>query len=135
MNNDTRWQTLQSSRQRRFGAPVLKTGCSRVGKSSCLHECHNDPEHCVFKTHRCIAEKYYWPRMMKDVKKYVNDCDICRSNKLANSNKTHLMGKYKKVHQPWQMISLDLQGPLPRSSAGHCWLLVITDWFTKYPQS
>jgi hypothetical protein len=43
------------------------------------------------------------------------------------------MGKYKEVHQPWQMISLDLQGPLPRSSAGHCWLLVITNWFTKYP--
>jgi hypothetical protein len=66
-------------------------------------------------------------------KKYVNDCDICKSNKPAHSNKNHLMGKYKEVHQPWQMISLDLQGILPRSSAGHCWLLVTTDWFTVYP--
>jgi hypothetical protein len=31
------------------------------------------------------------------------------------------------------MISVDLQGPLPRSSAENCWLLVITDWSTKYP--
>jgi Integrase core domain len=47
--------------------------------------------------------------------------------------KTFLMGKYKEVHEPWQMISIDLMGPLLRSSSGHPWLLVVTDWFTKYP--
>jgi hypothetical protein len=109
---------------------------SESAQAAVFHECHDDPRaghFGVLKMHRRIAEKYYWPRMLKDVKKYVNDSDICKSNKPAHSNKTHLMGKYKEVHQPLQMISVDLQGPLPRSFAGHCWLLVITDWFTKYP--
>lgn len=24
-------------------------------------------------------------------------------------------------------------GPLPRSTSGHCYILVVADWFTKYP--
>lgn len=27
---------------------------------------------------------------------------------------------------------MDLIGPLPRSKCGNSWILVITDWFTKY---
>jgi cell fate (sporulation/competence/biofilm development) regulator YlbF (YheA/YmcA/DUF963 family) len=105
-------------------------------KLAVLQECHDDERaghFGTFKTHRRIAEKYYWPRMLQYVKKYVRSCDVCKSNKPAPSNKTFLMGKFKDIHEPWQMISLDLMGPLPRSSAGNCWLLVITDWFTKYP--
>jgi hypothetical protein len=42
------------------------------------------------------------------------------------------MGKEKKVQFPWQMISVDLIGPLPTSTKGYSYLLVIVDWFTKY---
>lgn len=43
-----------------------------------------------------------------------------------------LMGFAKKVSFPWQAISIDLMGPLPRSTSGHSYILVVADWFTKY---
>ena len=36
------------------------------------------------------------------------------------------------VDQPWQMTSTGSIGPLPRSTVGHTWLLVMQDRFTKW---
>lgn len=44
------------------------------------------------------------------------------------------MGKYRVAKHPWQIISMDLLGPFPRSKNGNTSLLVISDWFTKYPR-
>jgi RNase H-like domain found in reverse transcriptase/Reverse transcriptase (RNA-dependent DNA polymerase)/Integrase zinc binding domain/Integrase core domain len=119
-----------------YGLQHWKLVVPDSAKAAIFAECHDHPKaghFGIFKTQRRIAEKYYWPRMARDVKAYVSNCDVCKACKPAKTNKTYLMGKYKEVHEPWQMISIDLMGPLPRSSAGHAWLLVITDWFTKYP--
>lgn len=36
------------------------------------------------------------------------------------------------VEQPWEIVCVDLSGPLPRSTAGNTWLLVMQDRFTKW---
>jgi Integrase core domain. len=36
------------------------------------------------------------------------------------------------VRQPWETVSTDLVGPLPRSSKGHRFLIVFQDRFTKW---
>ncbi|XP_025271338.1 uncharacterized protein LOC112639973 [Camponotus floridanus] len=36
------------------------------------------------------------------------------------------------VTAPWQQVSVDLVGPLPRSVRGHVWLLTAQDWFSKW---
>jgi hypothetical protein len=33
------------------------------------------------KTYNCIASTYYWPKMSRDIKKYVSTCDICQKAK------------------------------------------------------
>lgn len=42
------------------------------------------------------------------------------------------MGQQKKVNFLWQYISVDLLGRLPRSKNGFCYLLLVSDYFTKY---
>ncbi|KAG5876899.1 hypothetical protein JTB14_001183 [Gonioctena quinquepunctata] len=37
-----------------------------------------------------------------------------------------------KVSRPWEMVSTDLMGPLPRSLKGNECILVVTDYFSKY---
>ena len=59
--------------------------------------------------------------------KYARTCDICQTHK-APAGKMHAT----HVDQQWQMISTDLIGPLPRSAAGHTWLLVMQDRLTKW---
>ncbi|KAK9739006.1 Integrase core domain [Popillia japonica] len=86
----------------------------------------------VSKTFNRIFELYYWPRMRQDIYKYVKKCKICASCKSSNLPKAGLMGSYKNINFPFQLISADLLGPYPRSQNGNQYLLVVVDWFTKY---
>lgn len=101
-----------------------------------LHECHDSPlaAHMGFlKTLYRVSEHYYWPKMRSSILRYVTKCRVCLSQKAATCAPPGLMGTAKKVSFPWQTISIDLMGPLPRSTSGHSYLLVVADWFTKYP--
>lgn len=85
-----------------------------------------------FKTLQSIKEYYYWPGMAADVARYVARCSICLQNKPSQQAKAGLMGHQKIVTQPWQLISIDLMGPLPSSSKQNKYLLVVVDYFSKY---
>lgn len=87
----------------------------------------------VFKTfHRIIAD-YYWPKMRSDIQAYVRRCRVCLEQKPLQKASAGLMGRHPVVDRPWQLTSADLIGPLPRSSQGFRYMLVIHDCFTKYP--
>ena len=43
------------------------------------------------------------------------------------------MGKYN-VGLPMEHIALDILGPLPLSESGNQYLLIVTDYFTKWPE-
>lgn len=38
-----------------------------------------------------------------------------------------------KSSKPWKVVSSDLISPLPRSTKGYSYVLVITDYLTKFP--
>lgn len=102
-------------------------------KKRILEENHDSCAHLgVFKTISRIKERYYWPKMFEEVKKYVNDCDVCKAAKTSNVRLTPQMGRMKFARQPWQMISIDFFGPVTRSRAGFACCLVIIDCFSKY---
>ncbi|KAJ8984043.1 hypothetical protein NQ317_000004 [Molorchus minor] len=70
--------------------------------------------------------------MRADVAKYVKRCRTCAEQKPELRPPAGLMGSRPEVSSPWQMISLDFIGPLPRSSHGNVHALVISDYFSKY---
>lgn len=96
---------------------------------------HDDPtagHFGVSKTLSRILELYYWPKLRQDVIKYVKRCSICAASKSSNFPRAGLMGSYRNINFPFQMISADLLGPYPRSKNGNQYVLVIVDWFTKF---
>lgn len=106
------------------------------GRDAVLRECHDDVKSAhlgVFKTKRRVLQKYYWPGIPLDVMQYVKRCEVCKMNKPKNELPHGFMGKFKEASRPWQMISLDLMGPFPSSPNQNTHLLVICDWFTKFP--
>ncbi|XP_052744484.1 retrovirus-related Pol polyprotein from transposon 412 isoform X2 [Bicyclus anynana] len=86
----------------------------------------------VFKTHRRLCLRYFWPGMYKDIENFVKSCDVCKAYKHSTQAVPGLMGKPKVCSRPFQVVSLDLAGPLPRSRSGYTYLLVITCVFSKY---
>lgn len=100
-----------------------------------INEAHNPPTAAhggMNKTLNRIKLRYFWPSMTKDTKNYVRTCEICQTTKYPNITLRHEMGAMKDPVKPWEMVSVDLMGPLPRSSKGNIFLLVITDVFTKF---
>lgn len=87
----------------------------------------------VKKTIKRVLQKYYWPGLAKCVENYVKNCKICRESKFSNKPKQGMMGKPKKASKPFQILSVDLVGPLTRSTSQNSCILTVTDWFTKFP--
>lgn len=104
-------------------------------RETIIREHHAEPTAAhlgVFKTHRRICLRYYWPGMFADVQTYVKGCDTCSAYKHSTKPTLGLMGKPKVCSRPFQVVSLDLVGPLPRSTSGFTFLLVVTCCFSKY---
>ncbi|KAL1488854.1 hypothetical protein ABEB36_014649 [Hypothenemus hampei] len=100
-----------------------------------LKRCHDHPAagHVgVFKTFWKLASRYYWPKMRADVVRFVRSCRVCAQSKVEQKPPCGLMGNRPRISQPWQSISLDFVGPLPRSKHGNSYILVVTDFFSKY---
>jgi len=85
----------------------------------------------IAKTITRIAEKFYWPRMFAEIAGYVRQCANCIAHKASQERPAGLLHA-TPVRAPWEQVSVDLIGPLPRSSDGHAWLLVMQDRFTKW---
>ena len=100
-----------------------------------LKECHDEETSGHFGIHKTmqrVIEHYYWPNMRNTVYKYVRKCQKCASCKSTNLPQAGLMGGYRNINFPYQLISADLIGPYPRSKLGNQYVLVVVDWFTKY---
>jgi len=82
---------------------------------------------CMYSAMR---RSYYWVGMAVDVVSCVMKCDSCarkRARPLARRSPLTLFSETV----PFLDIAVDLYGPLYRTAAGHRFILVITDRFTK----
>lgn len=96
---------------------------------------HSDPtsgHFGIFKTHKRLSLNYFWPNMHKDVVNFVSSCDSCLSHKHSTQPTLGTMGRPKDCSRPFQMLSMDLVGPLPVSKKQNTFLLVVTCCFSKY---
>lgn len=110
-----------------------------VVPSSCrkkiLEASHNVPTsgHLGFyKTVHKVSESYYWPKMRRDVYLHIKKCPVCPSQKMPNYLRLGLMGAQRKIKFPWQCVSIDIMGPYTRSRKGNSYLIVATDYFSKF---
>lgn len=86
----------------------------------------------TYKTFHRLSRLFYWPKMKSDVACYVRKCQICLKTKPEQKKPAGLMGKQMDITKCWQVVSTDLCGPLPKSSHGHQYVLVVTDNFSKF---
>lgn len=105
---------------------------SKADRIKILEAEHNIAHFGFYKTLRKIQEKYYWPGMSIEIKRYCRGCDTCKTSKFPNSARVPPMGRPKIADMPWQMVSVDFVGPFPRSKSGNTTLLVVTDHFSKF---
>ena len=84
------------------------------------------------ETFRAISMKYFWPNMGDDIKAYIKSCDTCqRRQRPMKTEPLHSL----KVGQPFDRLGMDIVGPLPLTKNGNQYIVVATEYLTKWPEA
>ena len=88
----------------------------------------------IKKTLHRIRQRYYWPGLQRDVKIYVNGCETCARRKGPNRTKKAPM-QVTRSGYPMERIAVDILGELPLTENNNRYILVVSDYFTKWTES
>ncbi len=86
----------------------------------------------IFKTHRKILEKFWWPNLHQEVCDFIAHCSVCLE--IKPQQKKSRMGLRKFPNVPLEVVSIDFLVDLPQTRRGNKHILVVNDQFSKYIQ-
>ena len=100
-----------------------------------LSNCYDDRAHAgISWTYEWLRRNVFFPRMKREVKKYVDGCPICRASKPSN----HLLyRKLQPIESPTSLlitVAMDFIVRLLESATGNNCIWSITDKFLKFVQ-
>ena len=99
-----------------------------------LHEMHDAPTGGHLGGRKTVHKMQgicWWLGMRRDIEDYVRGCVVCASTKSSQQLPAGLLQPLPIPHRPWETISIDFVGPLPRTSDYYDFILVVIDKFTK----
>ena len=80
---------------------------------------------------RAKRSGFFWNSMRLSVREHVRECLVCQKNKPRGTTKNHPVMPLKSGHK-FEMIGMDLVGPLPRTERRNRYMLVIIDYWTRW---
>ena len=84
-------------------------------------------------TYGRIADKFFWPTMYPDVIQYVKSCAKCAARKTSYRHVQLPLHSIPRPTEPFEALGIDVLGPLPLTKKGNRYILVVTDYHTRWP--
>ena len=106
-------------------------------RNSVLHIAHTIPTAGHLgkkKTANRILGRFYWPTLYRDVADFCRSCEACQKSTHCRGARAPMI-PLPVMAEPFERIAMDIVGPLPRSRAGHRYVLVVCDYATRYPEA
>ena len=103
-------------------------------QSKIIELAHNSAHMGIVRLKQKLRQSIYWPSIDKDAEMCVKNCTAC-----ANSDKTYKTETTPlKVRQfpkgPWLDLGIDIMGPFKHAPRGFEYLVVVTDYYSKWPE-
>ncbi|XP_078454017.1 uncharacterized protein LOC144720821 [Lampetra planeri] len=89
----------------------------------------HDGERCTRET---LRRQYLWPKLAQDVAAWIQGCHACQQCGLKPARYQVPLRPFR-VSRMNQLVGIDLQGPFPRFHRGNRYILVVVEYFTRYP--
>ncbi|CAG2214079.1 Retrovirus-related Pol polyprotein from transposon 17.6,Transposon Ty3-I Gag-Pol polyprotein,Transposon Ty3-G Gag-Pol polyprotein,Retrovirus-related Pol polyprotein from transposon 297 [Mytilus edulis] len=93
---------------------------------------HDNLSHLgIDKCHDSIRQKYFWPKLYKELNSYINSCVICQSQ---SAGKTKPLLQISDIPPfPFAKIGVDLSGPYPTSLSGNKYIVSFVCHYSGWP--
>ncbi|TPX29974.1 hypothetical protein SeMB42_g08025, partial [Synchytrium endobioticum] len=82
------------------------------------------------KTYHLISKDYHWPNLNRDVKKFIQACDVCQRVKPRRHRKYGLLQPLPILQKRWSHLSMDFITHLPKYKSYDA-IMVVIDRFSK----
>ena len=100
--------------------------------SQLLKYYHDEQAHPGIQTTiETIAIRYWWPSNKADITTYVQSCQFCQKHKVYHQQTPIPIQTYGAPSYPFEVVHIDLTGPLPRTLLGNSYILVIKCSLTR----
>jgi len=104
--------------------------CPAAIRRELVWDAHKQAHARVQRVLAKLRLRWYWSDMERDVRLRIKQCKICQASKHGR-----LPGEAGRrrlyAGRPWQVVAVDLVGPIPVTRRGKNWILVLTDHFTR----
>ncbi|UYV81653.1 K02A2.6-like, partial [Cordylochernes scorpioides] len=100
-----------------------------------LKDVHDTPMagHLGFaKTYDRVRKRFYWPGLYRTVSQYIPHCKECQRRKGVPQKPPGLLVPIPPTTSPFQKIGIDYLGRFPISHTGNRWIIVATDYLTRF---
>ncbi|XP_014677591.1 PREDICTED: uncharacterized protein LOC106817443 [Priapulus caudatus] len=87
----------------------------------------------IRKTLERVRQRFTWPGMRVDIHRWCRKCDACAQRKGRRHRRAGLQQQI--VGAPWERVAIDYLGPLPTTERGNKYILVASDYFTKWTEA
>ena len=107
------------------------TVCPTNLRPVAIQKVHTQHHSGVNRTYKRLRMNWYWPGMTGDVRRLIKTCEICQAAKHSTQPRS-LNQQRLFAGRPWQVVSIDLVGPLSTTPRGNKMILVLSDHFTRW---
>lgn len=109
----------------------------RALRCKVLEHLHENPAGGHFgyeKTLAKVKSRYYWIGCSDDTRDWCTTCEVCQSRG-GGRRKQKAALQIVNAGAPFERVAIDVLGPLPTTNRGNRYVLVLMDYFTKWPEA
>ena len=102
-----------------------------------LTACHDDPTAghlSTLKTYEKVRMRYFWNGMFKDIEHWCHSCIDCAMKKIPRGKRKAPLLPIP-VEGAFDRVAVDALGPFPATNDGNRYILVFSDYYTRWPEA
>ena len=113
--------------------PTARPFVTKPFRRAIFNSLHQLAHPGIKATSRLVTERYVWPSIKADCRRWARACIQCQRAKISR-HVSSPVGSFAPPSQRFEHLHLDLVGPLPSSNACQN-ILTIVDRFTRWPEA